>query len=61
MTANLQSTELATAVVKDRPDDADNRQIGLIHAPSKARGDHGSLVAKVNPSASLGIVQKNNS
>jgi len=46
-TANPQSTKLPIAAAKDRPDDADNRQIGLIHAPSKARGDPSSLVGKV--------------
>jgi hypothetical protein len=47
VTANPQSTKLQTALAKERPDDADNRQIGLIHAPSKARGDRGSLEGKV--------------
>jgi hypothetical protein len=34
VSASPQSTKLAIAFAKDRPDDAENRQIGLIHAPS---------------------------
>src|SRR5215468_1872985 len=45
MPINPQSTKLAVA--KDRLDAADNRQICLIHAPSKARGEPGSLAGQV--------------